>query len=126
MWLQAEARVSRLTSEQQEIVSAWGQGMSVVAGAGCGKTTTLVWKVRELLRRDPQAKFAAVSFTEKSAADLKEKLSKELALENGSDAPLKGHLVTTIHGLCASVIRDFPQAADLSGEEVVLAEAEAR
>jgi DNA helicase-2/ATP-dependent DNA helicase PcrA len=117
--------VSRFTPEQLEVIHSWGKGQAVIAGAGCGKTTTLVAKCVALLERKPEARFAAVSFTEKSAADLRDKLSRSLPrTEKGS--PLSGHWVTTIHGLCGSVIREFPREAGMDGEETVLAEADAR
>src|SRR5437773_2588389 len=95
--------------EQQEVIDTWGRGLAVMAGAGSGKTTTLVTKCEELLRRDPNARFAAVSFTEKSTSDLRAKLSQKM------DLPKGGHWVMTIHGLCASIVRDFPREAGFDG-----------
>ncbi len=117
-----------LSTEQRAVVDAWGMGVAVVAGAGCGKTTTLTIKCAELLRRNPQAKFAAVSFTEKSASDLRAKLSTrltDLGLVDPAN-PLAGHWVTTIHGLCASVLREHPREAGLDGEESMLSEPESQ
>ncbi|MFZ9596487.1 MAG: UvrD-helicase domain-containing protein, partial [Bdellovibrionia bacterium] len=68
----------RFSPEQTQVLESWGQGMAVLAGAGSGKTTTLVEKCVRLIRRNPQAQFAAVSFTERSANDLKIKLSAQL------------------------------------------------
>ena len=109
-----------MNSKQQAIVESFGRGISVVAGAGCGKTTTLVAKCRELLKRNPKARFCAVSFTEKSVRDLRESLTQNL---EGVD--LSDHWVKTIHGLCASVIQEFPVAAGLQGGESILVEDEA-
>ncbi|MDR3608275.1 MAG: ATP-dependent DNA helicase [Oligoflexia bacterium] len=106
-----------LSPEQQAVVDAWGRGVAVMAGAGAGKTTTLVQKCAELLRRKPDARFAAVSFTERSASDLKAKLAKKL--------PLSGHWVMTIHGLCAAILREFPREAGCDGGETMLSSGEA-
>ncbi|MCC7442745.1 MAG: UvrD-helicase domain-containing protein [Bdellovibrionales bacterium] len=115
----------RFSQEQNEVIGTWGRGQAVLAGAGCGKTTTLVEKCAELLRREPQARFAAVSFTEKSAGDLREKLA--LRLPRSADGPaLAPHWVMTIHGLCRAVAREFPREAGIDGEESVLSESEAR
>jgi ATP-dependent helicase/nuclease subunit A len=111
------------TSEQREVIDTWGQGIAVLAGAGSGKTYTLVQKVRALLEREPEAKFAAVSFTEKSASDLRAKLTK-LTLEI-LGRPLQGHVVTTIHGLCSSILREYPREAGFDGDETMLSETEA-
>jgi ATP-dependent exoDNAse (exonuclease V) beta subunit len=123
-----ETLKATLSPEQREVVETWGVGLAVVAGAGCGKTTTLTLKCAELLKRNPKAQFAAVSFTEKSAADLRLKLSSrlsELGLVDPS-YPLKGHWVTTIHGLCAMILRENPKEAGLDGEESMLSEPEAQ
>ncbi len=111
--------LARLSEEQRRVVESWGQGMAVLAGAGSGKTTTLVTKCAELIRIKPEARFAAVSFTEKSARDLKNKLSARDGL-----ADLSRHWVMTIHGLCGSIIKEYPREAGFDGEEAMLTEAE--
>ena len=115
--------MSNLTPEQSAVVETWERGIAVMAGAGSGKTYTLVQKVRQLLIRDPSARFAAVSFTEKSARDLREKLTV-LSLEI-LGRPLQGQWVTTIHGLCSSIIREYPREAGFDGDESMLSEGEA-
>lgn len=111
---------TQFSPEQQEVIDAWGRGLSVLAGAGCGKTTTLVGKCIALLKKDPEARFAAVSFTERSAGDLREKLALKLADHGG----LAQHWVMTIHGLCGTIIREFPREAGFDGEETILSEPE--
>ncbi len=111
------------TAEQLAVISSWGQGIAVMAGAGSGKTFTLVEKVRALLQNAPEARFAAVSFTEKSASDLRAKLTRLTLKLQGR--PLHGHVVTTIHGLCSSIIREYPREAGFDGDETMLSESEA-
>jgi ATP-dependent helicase/nuclease subunit A len=118
-----ENDVTQFSPEQESIIHAWGDGMAVLAGAGSGKTTTLVAKCARLMELNPKARFAAVSFTERSASDLKSKLSEVLFKINGRGA-LNPHWITTIHGLSAAIIREFPREAGLDGEESVLSEAE--
>ncbi len=113
-----------MNDKQAAIVRSFGQGLAVVAGAGCGKTTTLVAKCRELLARNPEARFCAVSFTEKSVRDLKENLTRNLTDRPGG-ADLSEHWVKTLHGLCASILQEFPAAAGLQGGERILIEDEA-
>jgi ATP-dependent exoDNAse (exonuclease V) beta subunit len=109
-----------VNDKQAAIVKSFSHGLAVVAGAGCGKTTTLVAKCRELLDRNPGARFCAVSFTEKSVRDLKESLTSKL-----KGVELSDHWVKTIHGLCASIIQEFPAAAGMQGGERILVEDEA-
>ena len=110
-----------LSDEQKKVVETFGQGIAVLAGAGSGKTTTLVLKCAELLKRKPDARIAAVSFTEKSASDLKAKLAPILAT-----GTTRAHWISTIHGLCASIMREYPNEVDLDGEETMLSSVEAQ
>ena len=111
----------QFTPEQLEIIESFGRGQSVVAGAGCGKTTTLVAKCLALLQSNPKARFCAVSFTEKSVRDLKESLAKGF-LEAGFYQERQSHWVKTIHGLCSTIIKEFPTQAGLQGGERILLE----
>ncbi|MBI2606742.1 MAG: ATP-dependent helicase [Deltaproteobacteria bacterium] len=122
-----------LTAEQRELV-ALGEGgepvlsrVAVSADAGSGKTSTLVGRVAAImeasmaphdLRRkeaDLEApRILCVSFTERSAADLEERLSSWPSCE-----------VYTIHGFCARVAREFGAREGLSPVFTILdAEAE--
>lgn len=115
--------MNSFSPEQREVIDTWGLGMAVLAGAGSGKTTTLVAKCCRLVELKPEAKFAAVSFTERSASDLRSKLSQSL-LRNSGSGSFSQHWVMTIHGLCGAVIREYPREAGFEGEEVILAEHE--
>lgn len=114
-----------LTEEQAEVVHSWGRGLAVLAGAGCGKTTTLVAKCQALIERDPEARFAAVSFTEKSAEELKARFTS-LGILSLKPESRGRHWVTTIHGLCSSIAREYAVDAGLDGEETVLTESESQ
>ena len=119
-----QIRTAVASPEQQRVIDTWGQGLAVMAGAGSGKTTTLVSKCLELLKRHPEARFAAVSFTERSASDLRAKLAEKLT-QLGDPGAIHQHWVMTIHGLCGAVIQEFPREAGLDGEEKVLSQSEA-
>ena len=83
---------THFTQEQRAVIESFGQGQAVIAGAGCGKTTTLVAKCHALIQKNPKARFVAVSFTERSASDLKEKLAR-LSLPRGfSCCPVLIHI----------------------------------
>ncbi len=109
-----------MNEKQKKIVESQGLGQAVVAGAGCGKTTTLVSKCKALVLANPEARFCAVSFTEKSVRDLREALTRGLP-----DGDLSAHWVKTIHGLCSSILREFPSESGLQGGERILLEDEA-
>ncbi len=115
----SESRKRTPTDQQARVIESWGRGLAVNAGAGTGKSTTLVAKCQELLKTEGR-RFAAVSFTEKSASELKTRLLKE-GIRLGSS-----HWVSTIHGLCGSIVREFPREAGFDGEERLLSEVESR
>jgi ATP-dependent helicase/nuclease subunit A len=111
--------------EQQRVIDTWGKGMAVLAGAGSGKTTTLVAKCARLVELQPHSRFVAVSFTERSTSDLRVKLAEKL-LKISEPGGFNQNWMMTIHGLCGAIIREYPREAGLDGEENVLAEAEAQ
>ncbi len=118
-----QANTRSWTPEQAEVLASFGQGLAVTAGAGAGKTTTLVEKCVRLLQSRAEARLCAVSFTERSASDLRDKLSRALRDSPGFD--LSRHWITTIHGLCGTILREFPAESGFQGDERVLSELEA-
>jgi len=107
------------TPEQQAILAHTDSLLAVVAGAGCGKTTTLVGKCVELLKSNPAARFCAVSFTEKSVRDLEQSISTGLRRSSIHSRPGQ-HWIRTIHGLCGAILRENGRAAGLEGGERIL------
>lgn len=91
----------------------------VTAGAGTGKTHTVVGKVLYLLgvavRGETCAApialsdIAAITYTNQAAADLKRKLRDELRLANRRElaAEVDEARIGTIHAFCGDVLREF-------------------
>lgn len=90
---------NRSWTEEQKILFECVQGMprlkrvAVSADAGAGKTSVLVERIRRL---PTDKRVLCVSFTEKSKADLEDRLSDLLHVE-----------VYTIHGFCMRVVTEF-------------------
>lgn len=65
-----------VTEEQEEIINSLDKYMLVIAGAGCGKSTTIVKRINELVTKGLYTKkdFLVISFTNATVNDLKEKL----------------------------------------------------
>lgn len=115
----------RWTHEQSEVLVSTENGL-LSANAGTGKTTTIVGKILWMLglevgrREDGQPiepcatpcrldEIAAITFTEKAACELKEKL--RLGIEASERAEelrweLDSASVGTIHGFCSRLLRD--------------------
>lgn len=89
----------------------------LVAGAGTGKTYQLVEQVRALLRaKIPASKIAAITFTEAATGELQERIRRDIPeFPQASDAQ-----VTTIHGFCASLLRERPIEAGVTPQFTML------
>ncbi len=87
----------------------------IEAAAGSGKTTLLLGRIVSLLRsgRARLAEIAAVTFTEKAAADLKVRLRAELARAGLDEAlrDLELARIGTIHAFAAGLLRERPVEA---------------
>lgn len=69
------------------IATATDRTLFVDAGAGSGKTRSLVERVRTLVLRDgvPLRHIAAVTFTEKAGAELRDRLRADLERVQGAN-----------------------------------------
>ena len=109
------------TTEQEKAIKYRGsRSAAVAASAGSGKTTVLVEHIAYLIsdRENPvyADRLAAVTFTEKAAAELRGRLEARIAkllAENPEDDFLREQLVrlgsariSTISSFCLSLIRD--------------------
>ncbi len=103
--------------------------MFVEAGAGTGKTTALVGRILTLIDDgvDIEA-IAAITFSEKAAAELRHRLRAELA-RRGHRAALDGldrAAIGTLHAFARRLLFEFPIEAGLPPGFVVLDELESR
>ncbi len=134
--------MTRLTEAQRAIVAATDGHLLVEAGAGSGKTTTVVHAlchqlgvasapageplspVREPLTMD---QVAAVTFTNAAAADLKRKLRQALRDAGRRDlaSDVDGARIGTIHGFCGDLLREFALRAGMRPGQRILTEGEA-
>ena len=97
----------------------------VEAGAGTGKTTALVGRIVGLVRSGvPMAQVAAITFTDKAAAELRERLRRELteASREAGEAggalgsaleELDGAAVCTLHSFAQRILREHAIDAEL-------------
>ena len=110
-----------LTDQQRVAVEARGE-VVVAAGAGTGKTTLVIERVRAALELGTAPeRVLVVTYTEAAARELALRL--ERALPGGSGAPRPQ--VGTIHALAARLLREYASEAGLPAEMRVLDEAEA-
>lgn len=92
-----------LNPAQKKAVEALGRTVAVIAGPGTGKTKTLVERILWLLenRKVKPSEITAVTFTNKAAAQMKERLKKEL----GSARFLSRMQIGTFHSICLKFLK---------------------
>ena len=103
-------------------VSKCRQDTCVVAGPGSGKTSVLVEFYRRLVMdaRVPPSRILAITFTEKAARNMKERLAGFFRGMPESRRQLEQANVSTIHGFCARLLRENSIAAGIDPQFRVL------
>jgi ATP-dependent helicase/nuclease subunit A len=126
------------TREQAEAIGVRGRDVLLEAGAGTGKTGVLVDRYCDLVASDgvsPDA-ILAFTFTDKAAAQLRERARDELRRRETDEpqaaedldalvAGFGGALITTIHGFCRRLLAAHPVAAGIDPRFRVLDQSEA-
>ena len=119
----AAGAVHGLNPEQAQAVTAGEETVAVIAGPGTGKTKTLVarilWLIGELGVKP--ADITAVTFTNKAAAEMRERLEKEL----GGKRRLRGMNIGTFHSICLKHLQALGEDLPVAGERERLKAAEA-
>jgi len=87
-----------LNEEQQAAVEALEPATAVIAGPGTGKTKTLVSRIAYLIERRgvKPSQITAVTFTNKAAAEMRQRLEQRL----GGKKAVKGITIGTFHAIC--------------------------
>jgi ATP-dependent exoDNAse (exonuclease V) beta subunit len=106
----------KFTAEQRAAIEARDPLVVLSAGAGSGKTSVLVERFVALVDEgvSPQ-EILAITFTEKAAAEMKERIVERFE-QRGDETNRRrteAAYISTIHGLCARLLRENPFAARL-------------
>lgn len=133
--------MTTLTQAQCSVVTSANDHLLVDAGAGSGKTTTVVQALCHQLGVEVKVdgkllpavaqpftfeQVAAITFTNQAAADLKRKLRAALRAGGRRDlaAEVDSARIGTIHGFCGDLLRDFALRAGARPGRRVLEEGE--
>ena len=121
--------MSELTPEQRRAVERRDGSLLVRAGAGTGKTTVLVERFVQAVAEDgvDVEQVLAITFTDKAAAEMKNRVRRRfLELGRREDArAAESAWVSTIHGLCARILRAHALSAGIDPDFRVLDEVDA-
>ncbi|NUM53772.1 MAG: UvrD-helicase domain-containing protein [Candidatus Hydrogenedentes bacterium] len=130
--------MTQLTTEQLRAVEARGKLVCVDAGAGSGKTRVLVQRILHLIEHDRVnlGQIAAITFTDKAAAEMKERLRRAFREKAPPDDPRKMSFwrrlerevdmarISTIHTFCSGILRENALSLGIDPDFAVLTEAE--
>ena len=125
-----------LTPRQQEAALARGLDIVVTAGAGSGKTSTLVARYASLLAEGMDLRrVVAITFSEKAAREMRSRIRRTLAeLADARqteeehqfwvdlNARMDSARISTIHSLCAEILRAHPAEAGVDPKFEVVEE----
>ena len=114
------------TPEQHAAIEAEGL-VFVSAGAGTGKTSVLVERfARATDSGIDVASILVITYTDRAAAELRSRIRERLAKLGRPDLTreLDGAWISTIHGFCTRLLRQYPFAAGLDPRFRVLDESQ--
>jgi ATP-dependent helicase/nuclease subunit A len=126
------------SNAQWEAIRVTDRHLLVSAGAGTGKTFTVVSHILYLLGVEMRgavhapplalADIAAITYTNKAAAELKEKLRSRLRAAGRRDDAfaVDSARVGTIHGFCGDILREFSLRGSLAPGLTLLDDSESR
>ncbi|PPQ27094.1 ATP-dependent helicase [Rhodopila globiformis] len=108
--------LARLNPEQRAAVETIDGPLLVLAGAGTGKTRVLTTRFAHILltRRAFPNQVLAVTFTNKAAREMRERVSAIIG------QPAEGLWLGTFHALCARMLRRHAEHAGLSANFTIL------
>lgn len=128
----------RITEQQETAITTENRALLVEAGAGTGKTSVLTSRFLNLLDCHPDwplDSIIAITFTEKATREMRSRIRQGVEARARSAPPdspwhsrrrdLDRLQVSTIHGLCARILRENAIAAGIDPRFDVLDEQEA-
>jgi DNA helicase-2/ATP-dependent DNA helicase PcrA len=108
--------LARLNPEQRDAVEAVDGPVLVLAGAGTGKTRVLTTRFAHILltKRAWPSQVLAVTFTNKAAREMRERVAAMLG------GPAEGLWLGTFHALCARMLRRHAELVGLTSSFNIL------
>ena len=114
--------MNELNEQQLEAVNTLEGPLLILAGAGSGKTKTLTCRIANLLKHGVhEDRILAVTFTNKAANEMRERLAR-LRAEDHLGAVPRSFMpyMGTFHGICVKILRIEWEAAGLDRSFTIL------
>ena len=110
-----------LNQEQKKAVETLGGPVLILAGAGSGKTKTLTHRIANLIASGvSEREILAVTFTNKAAKEMRNRLFKLLNPKVFDEAPRTFMpYMGTFHSICVKILRIENEALGLSKNFVI-------
>lgn len=110
--------LSKLNEQQQEAVLSTEGPLLILAGAGAGKTKTVTERIRHLIRQGvAPSSILAITFTNKAAKEMRERVSKMLAEDKDLNRPISMEerpFISTFHSLGVHILKEQSSKIGLS------------
>ena len=99
--------LDQLNSVQREAVMCTEGASLIVAGAGSGKTRVLTYRIAYLLQQGvPAGRIMALTFTNKAAREMKERILKLSAISS-QQTDYRYLMMGTFHHVCVKLLRPY-------------------
>ena len=120
--LTTPAYLQNLNPQQRQAVEHVDGPLLVLAGAGTGKTRVLTTRLVHILatRRAWPSQILAVTFTNKAAAQMKDRIGAMIGRDVGGEGQGGGWWLGTFHSLAARILRRHAEHAGLKTNFTIL------
>lgn len=122
--------MSSLNENQQKAVDTTEGPLLIVAGAGSGKTRVITYRILNLIKKGvPPQNILAITFTNKAAKEMKERVGVLLSEDKGLNLPISMNerpFVSTFHALGAYILRENAMLAGLNKHFTIADRADAK
>ena len=115
-----------LNPQQRQAVETIRGPVLILAGAGTGKTRVITFRIAHMVERNiAPENILAVTFTNKAAREMKERVGKLVPRAKKKDGKKKdGPTISTFHSLCARILREHIEVLGYKKNFVIYDESE--
>lgn len=122
--------MGNLPLEYQKVIDFRGKNVAVSASAGCGKTTSMINRITDIIIKEKidVTRLLIVTFTKAAAAEMKNKLKKKLS-EYPAESFAGSQLgsveiadISTLHSFCYKICAEFFNVAEIPADFTLIEE----